>query len=472
MKITLDKNNLLDLTIMEIAKLIKGTKYEGNTYVVGGYCRDKILYGKGKDIDIAVSLPNGGIEFAEWICKETDCYKNGSNPVVFTRFQTAKFNIRSINKIANVDVETVCTRKETYTEENGRKPEVEYGTIYEDAIRRDLTINALYLDISTLEIIDPTNKGLEDLYNQTLRSTNIKNSPFKEDPLRILRVCRFQSKLGWGIEKDTWLSMIENAHRINKISQERITDEINKIITSDRPSHGIRQLNRCGLLKKVMPEVYKLIGCTQGIQHFGDAFEHTMSVLEKTKPIVEYRMAALLHDIAKPETKTTINGNIHFFSHEYRGATMATEILKRMKYSNLEIKSIVTAVKNHMRFKQSKDLCPSNKAIRKFIADVGADQIDIVLNVIDADNKSHSKEYNYNKQVDNIINKIKELETNENASDKLNLPINGKDIMEKFNLKSSPKIGQFLELIKDKFLENPNITKEECFKLIETKLIY
>ena len=359
-----------------------------------------------------------------------------------------------------------------YTNENSRKPDVEYGTIQDDAIRRDFTMNALYMNVSTLEIIDPTNLGIEDIHNQIIRSTNIKNSPFKEDALRILRGIRFQSKLGWGIEKDTWLSMIENAYRIETISQERITDEINKILISPRPSYGIRQLYRCGLLKKVLPEVYKLIGCTQGKQHFGDVFEHTMATLEKTKPIIEYRMAALLHDIAKPECKSTVNGVIHFFSHEYRGATMATEILKRMKYSNLEVKTIVTAVKNHMRFKQSGNHCPSNKSLRKFIADIGNDQIDIVLDIINADNNSHDELFNIPDQVEMIKEKIKEMSETEKINDKLDLPINGNDIMEKFNLKKGPKIGEFLAIIKDSFLENPNITKEECFEIIKEKLVY
>lgn len=472
MRITLDKNNNLDLALIEISKLIKGSRFEGNVFAVGGYCRDKILYGKGKDLDLVVSLPNGGIEFAEWICKETDCYKKDSNPVVFTRFQTAKFNIRSIDKISKVDIETVCTRKEVYTNENSRKPDVEYGTIQDDAIRRDFTMNALYMNISTLEIIDPTNLGIEDIHNQIIRSTNIKNSPFKEDALRILRGIRFQSKLGWGIEKDTWLSMIENAYRIETISQERITDEINKILISERPSYGIRQLHRCGLLKLVLPEVYNLIGCVQGHQHFGDVFEHTMATLEKAKPIVEYRMAALLHDIAKPECKSTVNGVIHFFSHEYRGAAMANDILKRMKYSNNDIKTIVTAVKNHMRFKQSGDHCPSNKALRKFVAEVGGEYIDIVLNIIDADNKSHDSLFCLPKQVKLISDKLNEMKEEESVSDKIVLPINGNDIMEKFNMKSSPKVGKLLAIIKDKFLDDPTISKEECFKLIERELAY
>ena len=278
--------------------------------------------------------------------------------------------------------------------------------------------------------------------------------------------------MGWGIERDTWLSMIDNAYRITTISQERITEEIKKILISDRPSYGLRQMFRCGLLKLVLPEVYNLKGCKQGYQHFGDVFEHTMATIEKTKPIVENRMAALLHDIAKPECKSVVNNVIHFFSHEYRGASLATDILKRMKFSNLEIKSIVMAVKHHMRFKQSGNHCPSNKALRKFIADVGDDNVDIILDVINADNNSHDVMFNIPDQVALIKEKIIEMSKTENVSSKIDLPINGNDIMEKFSLKKGPKIGEFLALIKDKYLEDPNITKEECFEIIKEKLVY
>lgn len=466
------QNNIYCDAIKEIAKIIKGTQWENNVYLVGGAVRDLLMGKPIKDIDLCVSKVNGGIEFAEWICKETDCYKYESNPVIFPKFGTAKFNLRSIDKISKVDIECVQTRKEQYHDENSRKPDTTYGTVLEDCLRRDLTINALYVNISTNEVLDPSGMGLEDLHNCVLRTPSDPDIVFKDDALRQLRVIRFASRFGWGIEKTTWVGLVKNAYRIETISQERITDEINKILISERPSYGIRQLHRCGLLKIVLPEVYNLIGCVQGHQHFGDVFEHTMATLEKAKPIVEYRMAALLHDIAKPECKSTVNGVIHFFSHEYRGAAMANDILKRMKYSNNDIKTIVTAVKNHMRFKQSGDHCPSNKALRKFVAEIGGEYIDIVLNIIDADNKSHDSLFCLPKQVKLISDKLNEMKEEESVSDKIVLPINGNDIMEKFNMKSSPKVGKLLAIIKDKFLDDPTIYKEECFKLIERELAY
>lgn len=470
MKLVLDKNNKLDLTIMELSKLIKGTKFENNIYAVGGYVKDKLLGLKPNDIDIVVSMPNGGIEFAEWVCKETDCYKENSNPVIFPRFSTSKFNIRSIKEIADVDIECVHTRKEVYVDENSRKPDTEYGTILEDALRRDLTINALYLNIGTLEVTDPTKMGLDDIKNHILRTPTDPNKTYFEDPLRMLRLIRFSTKYGYGIEKTTWFGLINNAYRIRTISQERITEELKKIIVCDKPSIGFKKMRFGGLLKYVMSDLHKLIGCEQNDKHFGDAFEHTMATIDKTKPIIENRFAALLHDIAKPESRVVNETGVHFYGHEYRSALLANSILKEMKFSNAEIKPIMIAVKNHMRFKQSGNHCPSNKSLRKFISDVGGENVDIVLDVIDADNKSHKDEYNINDQVDLIRDKLNELAEKEKEIDLNKLPINGNDIMNEFKLKASPIIGQMLNIVKEKFIDNPSITKEECLEAVRLNL--
>lgn len=462
------QNNMFCDAIKEIAKLIKGTKWENNCFLVGGAVRDLLLGKEIKDIDLCISLPNGGIDFANWICKETDCYKINSNPVIFQTYGTAKFNIRSINKISNVNIECVQTRKEQYKDKNSRNPETEYGTITEDSLRRDLTINALYINISNNQVLDPTGMGLSDLKNCILRTPSDPDITFTDDALRQLRVIRFSSKLGWGIEKTTWFGIVKNAYRINTISKERISEEISKILESNRPSYGLRKLYNSGLLKLILPEVYELVGCKQGEQHFGDVFEHTMAVVEKTKPIATYRMAALLHDIAKPKCKIEMLDKIHFYKHENESAIMSINILKRLKYSNSDIKLIVKAVRNHMRFKQNKDSCPSTKAIRKLISEYNDSEVDIILDIIDADNKSHSEKYNAPNQVNLIFDKILKIKEEEKINNKLELPINGKDIMDKFKLKTSPKIGEMLNFIKNKFLENPKLTKEECFSLIES----
>lgn len=465
--INLDKNNPFELALIEIGKIIEGTKWENNVFAVGGCVRDKLMGKPIKDIDLAITYPNGGIEFANWICKETYCYKLDSNPCIFPKYGTAKFNIRSIESISHVDIECVQTRKEQYKSES-RNPETCYGNIIEDAFRRDLTINALYLNLSNMTILDVTEKGLEDLKNQIIRTPSDPDIIFQDDPLRLLRVIRFASRFNWGIEKDTWLGMVKNAYRIDIISKERVREELCKMMECDIPSIAVKRLDACGLLDRILPEIYRLKGVKQGIQHFGDVYEHTLSTLDKTHPIALHRLAALFHDCGKPYTRMVKNKMVHFYNHENIGGTLAKMALTNLKFSNAEINKIVIAIREHMRFKQFGDKCPSKKAIRKLIASVTEDNLDITLDLMHADNISHAKNYCMENQIPLVIEELKTLDTKE--VEKVPLPIDGKDIMKEFNLKPSPIVGECLKLAEDVYFENPNATKEEYFKYIKNKL--
>ena len=414
-------------------------------------------------------MPNGGIEFAEWICKEYGCYKQDSNPCTFVKYGTAKFNLRSLHSLSNVEIECVQTRKEQYHEDS-RKPETSFGTIEEDCIRRDLTINALYVNLSTDIIIDPCGLGLNDLKNCIIRTPSNPDVVFEDDPLRMLRVIRFATKLGWGIDKDAWIGIVQNCYRISIVSKERITDELGKILMCEKPSVGFVRLEKCGLLEKILPEVHNLVGVTQGYQHFGDVFEHTMSVIDKTSPVLTHRWASLLHDIGKPNVRTLIGNKIRFLSHDSVGENIAVELLKRMKFSNSDILKISTAVRNHMRFKSSGNSCPSNKALRKLVADVGVDNLAIVLDVINADNNSHAKQYCLPDQVRLIIDKLESMKNGGKDELTIKIPINGKDIMQAFNLKQSPKIGVLLDAVKEFVIDNPNATKEDCLDFVSDKI--
>ena len=466
MIIKLNKNILIEKTAIKLQELIKGSIFENHVFICGGFVRDKIMGLSPKDIDLCVDIEGGGLALAEYLCKKTNSYAEGSNPVIFPKFQTAKFNLRSFSDIANVDIECVQTRTEKYSIDNGRKPEVKFGTLMEDCLRRDLTINSMYIKLSTLEVIDPCGKGMEDIKNCVLRTPTKSDTTFSDDPLRMLRVIRFATRLNWGIEKDTWFGIVKNANKLENISQERITDEFNKILMCKTPSYGIMQLKRSGLLFYVIPEVRDLVGVTQGYQHFGDVFEHTMSVVDHTNEILTHRYAALLHDIAKPMSRNDHGGRITFYGHEEYGSMIAESILKTMKMPNKDIKLITTAVKEHIRFKSSGNHCPSNKAIRKFITNFNDEEIRIILDVIHADNVSHSKDYVMPDQVNLIINKINELIDKNEDNKNVVLPINGNDIMSCLKIKKGPIIGTILNKIKDMYYENPKITKQECIDFV------
>jgi poly(A) polymerase/tRNA nucleotidyltransferase (CCA-adding enzyme) len=236
----------------------------------------------------------------------------------------------------------------------------------------------------------------------------------------------------------------------------------------DIPSIAVKRLDACGLLDRILPEIYRLKGVKQGIQHFGDVYEHTLSTLDKTHPIALHRLAALFHDCGKPYTRMVKNKMVHFYNHENIGGTLAKMALTNLKFSNAEINKIVIAIREHMRFKQFGDKCPSKKAIRKLIASVTEDNLDITLDLMHADNISHAKNYCMENQIPLVIEELKTLDTKE--VEKVPLPIDGKDIMKEFNLKPSPIVGECLKLAEDVYFENPNATKEEYFKYIKNKL--
>ena len=451
--------------LSEIKSAIKGSAWENHVFLVGGAVRDHLLGQDIKDIDLCVNVSEGGLAFAKWICNEFDCFVPNSNPVVFPTYGTAKFNLRTIHDLSHIEIECVQTRKEQYHSDS-RKPETVFGTIQEDAKRRDLTINALYVNLSNDEIIDPTGLGFEDMRKEIIRTPSDPNIVFNDDPLRMLRVIRFATRLGWGIDKDTWLGIVTNVSRLSIVSQERITDELTKIMLCHKPSIGLRRLLHSGLLKVVLPEIHKLIGVTQGIQHFGDVFEHTLSVVDKTRNIANHRWAALFHDVGKPYTKALKNGQTTFLNHDNFGFTITDAVLKRMKFSTENIRQITSAVKQHMRFKSSKNTCPSNKSLRKFIAENEMKDLAIVLDVIHADNTSHATEWCMPKQIPLIIDKLNELYV-KNKEPECKPPINGKDIMEHFNLKAGPKIGELMDAAKELCLEDPYVTKEQCLKHLE-----
>lgn len=462
------KQSKEELVLKHIKELINGTEYENHVFLVGGAVRDSLMGLPIKDIDLCIDLPNGGIEFATWIMKKTGYYKKDVRPCVFPTYGTAMF---CFHEFPDVQIECVQTRKEQYHDANSRNPETAYGTLEEDCYRRDLTINSLYRNISTDEIVDITGKGLSDIENHIIQTPCDPDITFSDDPLRMCRVLRFSSRYGWDIEEDTLQGIIKNLDRIKIITQERITDELNKILLTKKPSVGLRLLNNTGLLKHILPELAETVGMTQNKYHFGDVFEHTLAVVDNIEPILEYRLAALFHDIGKIKCKTTNdNGNVHFYKHELISGDLSEEIMKRMKYSNEIIKLVKKAVINHMRTKSFGDDCAKikDKSIRKLQYALGKD-VDICLALIDADNKAHAPEHCMPNQALIIKDKIKQIiEKGEDCSS-IQLPINGNDIMLILDIEPSPIIKDILSDLIKQYIGNPLSfkNKDVCIKFVQ-----
>lgn len=454
-----------DEKIKKLVKLIqesiKGTAFENHVFLVGGCVRDLLLKIPCKDVDICVDIKNGGMLFASYMAMKHQCYVASTNPVVFETYGTAKFQLYKNEELKDIEIECVQTRKEQYHKES-RNPDTVYGTIQEDAKRRDLTINSLYYNISTERVHD-YNNGLDDLVNKVIKTPTDPDITFNDDPLRILRVIRFSTRFGWGIEKNTWLGMVKNAHRIKIISQERISDEISKILLCEKPSIGIRKMYYCGILHRVMPDIYDTTYAFESKNPMVSTFDHTMNVVDTVQPYLENRLAALFHDVGRIITCRRKDVNPDKFSAE-----VAADDLKAMKFPNYVIKTVETAIKFHRGFAPYADgVLPPDKKIRKFINLTGED-LGATVDLMNANNL-HCTYGKKKRQVLDILNRIEEMEDAEKAAN-VKLPISGNDIIKEFKIKPSPTIGILLEAVKDAYFENPNMTKDEAFEIVENKL--
>ena len=461
--------------VLYLKDLINGTKFEGKTYVVGGAVRDLYMDKEIKDIDIVVELPSGGIEFANWM--EENGHTHG-NVVTYPTYGTAMFHLK---EYPEVEIECVQTRKEQYKDKNSRNPETEYGTLYEDAMRRDLSINSLFLNISTNQIVDCCG-GLNDIKNHVIRVTSTPEIVYEEDGLRILRCVRFFSRFhtenkDWHIDENTLKGMRDKVDRLSIITKERIADELNKMLMCDDPVCAMRLLVDIGAMRYVIPELCNLVGLEQNKYHSDDAWGHTLNVLNLVakRPFygaaeLEVRMAALLHDIGKPHVKSVDDkGRVHFYGHELAGADIVEIILRRLKYSNDFINEVKFLVENHMRTKQWGDTCEhmKDKTLRKLQYQCGYARFFELLTLIDADNKSHAIDHCLPNQV-YMINKFTNRMVDDNTDMfDYKLPINGDDVMFIKGIEPGRDVKDCLEYAMKLAYNNPKITKTELLKHIK-----
>lgn len=459
---------IFDAAIEFIRLSVKDTEWSNKVYLVGGCVRDKIMGLPIKDIDLMIDCMDGGIKFANWMVEH---YPNVcKNLVLYPRFGTSKFTI-NINGDKDVDIECVMPRAEKY-EEYSRKPiDVKYCTLVEDAMRRDFTVNALYMNITNNEIIDPLERGLDDIKKNILTTTSEPIDIFAEDPLRMLRAVRFECCKGF-VMSDKIKDAISYCSRyLMKISTERINDEFSKIICSNFAAEGILFLCDTGLMNFIIPEVNALYGFNQYSKyHDADALFHTLRVVKKTKPILTHRLAALLHDIAKPLYHQDFyeNGEIvkrQFIGHDVYSADLAKQILIKLKYSNDIINAVCFAIKNHMILKPHVDeqgnLKIKDSTCRKIYRTI-FDYQDITLDLISADNMSHSPKYCLSRQVEQFIYQCKSI----GLIEKIILPISGDDVMERFYLTPGPKVKLVLDFAWKLFDSHPDSDKEKLLTLI------
>jgi putative nucleotidyltransferase with HDIG domain len=448
-----------------LSKMVKESPYKGKVYLAGGAVRDELMGLDLHDIDLVIEFPSGGIEFAKWITKRLNIYSS-SNPVIFERFGTAKFNLRGINHngqdLSDLDIECVMTRQEKYTA-GSRKPEVSVGSLKQDVERRDFTVNSMLKDLTTGEILDLTGMGKDDLKKGVIRTPLDPDIIFAEDPLRMLRAIRFTVKYGWTLPLFMIRSIKNNSHLLKDISSERIQAELNKMLVTKSPDTAVRLLQITGLNKNVAPELDLLIGLKQNKYHYWDANKHTLLVLKGTPPNLQTRLAALFHDIGKSTTKSVVDNEVHFYEHEDVGADIAGDIMRRLKYPNDIIDKVTKMIRGHMRLKGAgkEGEVISDKALRKLQAELG-EHLEDTLDLMHADNMAHGSADMPN-QIPGVRARLKTV-TLPNK-DIVKLPIDGNDIMKQLNLKPSKIVGQILAVIKDEYFGNPNMTAAEALEI-------
>ena len=450
-----------------LRSIIKGTEWDKKIYAVGGYVRDELSGIDPKDLDILVDKPYGGIEFGEWLTKKIGNYKKDSNPVIASKFGTAKIRLDGVVHngidLSGFEIEAVMPRSEKYTA-GSRKPEVEPTTLKGDAERRDINFNTLFKNISTGEILDLTGKGKEDLQKGVIRTPLDPDKTFTDDPLRQLRIVRFYSKYGYKIPMYIIKSLKKNASQLQNISSERIQDELNKMLVTTRPAKAVKLLKVTGLLQYVIPELVPAIKMVQNQHHKDDVFNHTLDVLSKTQPVLIQRLLGLFHDIGKTVTKSVTPTGVHFYGHEMEGEKIADEVMTRLKYPKELIDAVKLGVRNHMRLKSAKDTGVelSDKALRKFKFDVG-DQLENILNVMHADNLAHSEASSMPNQIANIRKRLETLNMNVSHG-KPKLPITGNDL-QVLGLKPGPIYSEIMKAVTEAWFENPNISKEQALEI-------
>jgi len=425
--------------------------FDKDIYQVGGVVRDEILNRPCKDMDFLVIN-------RDYNSIANDLSYYGKTYLVGKSFGIIKFKPNEMD--ITVDIAIPRTEKSVGVGHRDFEVNTKNVSLQDDLDRRDFTMNALAKNLLTGKITDIV-EGQRDIDKKLI--CVITSKSFTEDPLRMIRACRFASQLNFQIGWTTQNLIIESAELIKTISGERIQEELNKILVSDKPSIGLRYLSKLGLMMYIVPEVELLNGIEQPKKyHMYDAFIHTMETVDQIKNDLTLRLTALLHDVGKVDTQTIENGEIHFYEHEDTSVMRARDVMLRLKYPNDISDRVLLLIKHHLV-----DLNLSRKGIRKLIAAVGVDNIYDLLEHKRADKLASLPDNEQLEDIETLKLKVEKEIKNESAFSIKDLDISGEDIMKILNIPPGPKVGEVLKSLFDKVMDNPELNeKETLIKLV------
>jgi len=434
--------------LAKISKVISelSDEIQINAFLVGGCVRDLMLNPLAESIDVDIMVEGDGIDFAEKLARKINVPKI----VPFKKFATAKIPFKEY------EIEVASARLEKYDESSRSPSEVVMSNIEDDLLRRDFTINAMAVSLNKEnfgEFFDPFN-GIEDLSNKILRTPLDSDTTFSDDPLRMMRAAYFASKLSLDIDPSCLESIKNNAERITIVSQERKTNELLKILGTKKPSIGLNILQEAGLMEFVFPEIAVMYGLDQSNEyHHKDIFYHTLEVVDNAAQLsdkLDLRLAALVHDIAKPKTRRLSKSKGYtFYGHDDMGARMLKGISSHMKFSNSTRDYIAKLTALHLRPISLAKKDVTDSAIRRLIVDAG-EEIDDLMKLCRADittkNPKNITKYLGNfDRVEKRMNEVIEI-------DKLKAfqsPVRGDEIMKMFDLGPGKEVGKIKTMVED-----------------------
>lgn len=458
----IELNEQEELIIAKIAAAAQELGME--SYLVGGFVRDKLLERTTKDADIV--CVGDGIELANAVASK---FHPAPRVSFFKNFGTAHINVPMPHTNEPFDIEFVGARKESYRRDS-RKPQVQPGSLDDDQKRRDFTINALAISLNKSDygrLADPFG-GMKHLEEKKIVTPLEPEQTFSDDPLRMMRAIRFATQLNFTIASETLLAISDQAERIKIISQERITDELNKIIKAPKPSIGFDLLYKTGLLQLIFPKMVALAGAeiVDGHGH-KDNFYHTLQVLDnvaRQSDDLWLRWAAILHDIAKPATKKFEEGHgWTFHGHEVVGGRMVPRIFSELKLpANEKMRFVKKLVELHLRPISLTKEDITDSAIRRLLFDAGED-FDALMTLCEADitSKNRQKVRRYIENFKLVRERCKEVEEKDQIRT-WQPPVDGSEIMQLFNLAPSRPVGILKDSLKDAILDGEVANNREA----------